>query len=201
VSSRSKRTAASIALVCFLGLAAEVAVAPAIVFDAAVRAAVETLGSPALTASMRAVTQLGSQRVVIAISALLFVGLLYTGRRREAWLTLITISGAEFWLWALKALFHRARPAPFFDTPLPPSYSFPSGHALLSACLYGLIAELAFSRLRGWQRWVAVSVMAALILAIGWSRVYLGVHYPTDVIGGYLVAVLWLTIAGELVGT
>ena len=186
---------------CFLGLAAEVTLAPAIGFDAALRAAAEMLASPGLTEAMRAVTQLGSQWVVIGISALLLAGLLYAGRRRAAWLALVTISGAEFWLWALKTLFHRARPAPFFDTPLPTSYSFPSGHALLSACLYGLIAELAASRLHGWARWAAVSAITALILVIGCSRVYLGVHYPTDVIGGYLVAVLWLTVAGELVRT
>jgi undecaprenyl-diphosphatase len=147
---------------------------------------------------MRVTTALGSQEVVLGLSAGATVGLLLGGLRRAAWLVLITMSGAELWLAALKALFHRQRPEPFFGTIGPPSYSFPSGHALLSLCCYGLIAGLASARLKGSGRWAVRIAAAILILAIGFSRVYLGVHYVTDVIGGYLGAIVWMAIVARL---
>ena len=93
---------------------------------------------------------------------------------------------------ALKYAVHRTRPEPFFGTP-PESYSFPSGHALFSACFYGALAWMLAARTRNAGACAAIWTAAlALIAAIGLSRVYLGVHYPTDVIGGYLVAAFWL---------
>ena len=72
---------------------------------------------------------------------------------------------------------------------------FPSGHALFSLCFYGTLAGLLVGRLRRPAARAAVWAAAALlILAIGISRIYLGVHYPTDVIGGYLVAAFWISV-------
>jgi Membrane-associated phospholipid phosphatase len=86
-----------------------------------------------------------------------------------------------------------ARPEPFFGT-APETYSFPSGHALFSACFYGALAWLLGAALRNFGARAAIWAMSlALIAAIGLSRLYLGVHYPTDVIAGYLVAVFWIT--------
>ena len=93
----------------------------------------------------------------------------------------------------LKAHFHRQRPAAFFDVASPESFSFPSGHALLSVCLYSLLATLISSRLSGRARWMVRLGTALLILTIGASRVYLGVHYPSDVIGGYLAGAAWIS--------
>lgn len=98
----------------------------------------------------------------------------------------------------LKKHFHRQRPEPFFDTRLPPSYSFPSGHALLSFCCYGLLAALGNAYLRGRIRWLIRICAVALILAISVSRIYLGVHYPTDVIAGYLVAIAWTAVVAAI---
>jgi undecaprenyl-diphosphatase len=89
----------------------------------------------------------------------------------------------------LKYAFHRARPEPFFAM-APETYSFPSGHALFSTCFYGALAGLLAANVKGASLRAAIWVAAGmLVLAIGLSRVYLGVHYPTDVIGGYLVAI------------
>jgi undecaprenyl-diphosphatase len=101
-------------------------------------------------------------------------------------------------MWVLKIGFHRTRPQPFFDTRLPASYSFPSGHAMLSFCLC-LTAAALFSasqttrlaRVVIWIFWIGLSA------AIGYSRIYLGVHYPSDVLAGYLGALVWSLAVGS----
>ena len=88
----------------------------------------------------------------------------------------------------LKDLIQHARPEPFFGKE-PSSYSFPSGHALYSLCFYGMIAGvLAAHALEPAARIGIWGAAALLIAGIGLSRVYLGVHYPSDVIAGYLSA-------------
>jgi len=94
---------------------------------------------------------------------------------------------------SLKYAFHRQRPTPFF-VPLPHTYSFPSGHALFSFCFYGVLAGLIADRVKSRAVEVCVWVAAALLIAaIGLSRIYLGVHYPTDVIAGYVAAAVWVS--------
>jgi undecaprenyl-diphosphatase len=81
---------------------------------------------------------------------------------------------------------------PFFGTEAPHSYSFPSGHALFSICFFGVVAALVAARLPSIAARAAVwTVAVAIAFLIGLSRVYLGVHYPSDVIGGYAAAVAW----------
>jgi undecaprenyl-diphosphatase len=136
------------------------------------------------------VTRLGSQAVVISIAVFAALVLFRQGRTDCALMILIVMGGAELLESTIKLQFHRQRPEPFFDTPLPASYSFPSGHALLSFCCYGTLAAVA--DVRGALRWLLRAASVALILLIGISRVYLGVHYPTDVIAGYLTGAVWL---------
>jgi undecaprenyl-diphosphatase len=120
---------------------------------------------------------------------------LFRGWRRGALLVLLTIAGAWLLDTGLKLFFGRARPEPFYDYyPAPSSYSFPSGHALFAVCFFGGLAVLLTHRLNRRVAQVAVWLLAALIiLLIGSSRVYLGVHYPTDVVGGYAVGLAWVT--------
>jgi undecaprenyl-diphosphatase len=136
----------------------------------------------------------GAPRVL----ALFGVGaaVVFVARRwwRAAVLVLITMWGAMVLDLALKQLYGRARPAPFFDFyPAPGSYSFPSGHALFAVCFFGGLAVLLTHRLERRSLQTAVWVLAlCIILLIGASRVYLGVHYPTDVLGGFAVGVVWV---------
>jgi undecaprenyl-diphosphatase len=93
----------------------------------------------------------------------------------------------------LKLLFHRARPEPFFGMVAPTSYSFPSGHALYSVRFYGTLAVITGTRLRSLTvRLIGWVVAVSLILLIGISRIYLGVHYPSDVLAGYMTAFIWV---------
>jgi undecaprenyl-diphosphatase len=119
---------------------------------------------------------------------------LLRGWRRGGWLVLVTLAGAALLNVGLKEFFARVRPPAFFDYyPTPQSFSFPSGHALFATCFFGGIAVLLSHRLRGWLARILVWVTALqLIILIGVSRIYLGVHYPTDVIGGVAVGVVWV---------
>ena len=160
-------------------------------FDIVVRTAIHHYASPAMTRVMFAITFMGNPG--LALVAILAVGIFLYVRwyRATTWL-LITLAGATILDLSLKLAFHRARPTPYFGA-LPRTYSFPSGHALYSLCFYGVLAGLLVHRTRSLVlRIVIWTVAALLVLAIGISRICLGVHYPTDVLGGYLTATIWV---------
>jgi undecaprenyl-diphosphatase len=163
-------------------------------FDQGVRAMVHSVASPAVTSAMLFFTNLGS---VLGLTSFLLATLIVYRILRwptGAVLLVITMVGAALLDESLKLEFHRPRPAPFFGLAVPHSFSYPSGHALLSFSFFSTVASLTAARLRRlWPR-IAIWVVAILIiLTIGFSRIYLGVHYPTDVIAGYLMGVMWVT--------
>ncbi len=191
--------AASVAAVLvFAWLAEHVAAGATIAFDAAVRACVHQHASPGLTALMRLVSAIGSPLPLFLLCALTFAALLAAHSQRAALFFAVTMIGAMALDATLKLSFQRARPVPFFGTPTPHSYSFPSGHALLLACYCGMVAALATARVRSRAArlliWTAAAVLAGMV---GYSRIYLGVHYPSDVIGGYAAAIVWVTAAAH----
>jgi undecaprenyl-diphosphatase len=163
-------------------------------FDLWIRSRLHGLARPWLTDLMWGASVVGAPRVL----ALFGVGaaVVFVARRwwRAAVLVLITMWGAMVLDLALKQLYGRARPAPFFDFyPAPGSYSFPSGHALFATCFFGGVAVLASHRLEHPAARIGVWIAAIVpILLIGTSRVYLGVHYPTDVLGGMAAGVVWV---------
>ncbi|HEV7843048.1 MAG TPA: phosphatase PAP2 family protein, partial [Pyrinomonadaceae bacterium] len=117
--------------------------------------------------------------------------------RRSIVVFVVTMAGAIALNVTLKLSFKRTRPTAFFDTPLPSSYSFPSGHALLSLCFYGALAAILVPHLSRAAPRVLVWTAAALLVAlIGFSRIYLGVHYPSDVLAGYAAAIVWVALVG-----
>ena len=95
----------------------------------------------------------------------------------------------------MKLFFRRARPEPWFGYALPSTYSFPSGHAFVSFCFYLCLAEIVIRDEWPLARKVAIWTAAvACTMTIGLSRVYLGVHYPTDVLAGYVAGIAWTTL-------
>jgi len=161
-------------------------------FDAAVRDWVHQYSSPSMTSLAKFASWLGEYGVTIALVIALVVFLVLRWHRAAIWLT-VTMAGALVLDVSLKYAFHRQRPTPFF-VPLPHTYSFPSGHALFSLCFYGVLAGLIADRVKSRAVEVCVWVAAALLIAaIGLSRIYLGVHYPTDVIAGYVTAAVWVS--------
>lgn len=160
-------------------------------FDLKLRAQIHQYASPALTRFMIATSFLGSRGLfVFALIALAFFRH-HRWRRAAIWLA-VSLAGALVLELTLKFAFHRPRPTPFF-VPIPSTYSFPSGHALFSFCFYGVLAGLLSGRTRSLPLRVLIWTLAVLlVLAIGLSRIYLGVHFPSDVIAGYLTASLWV---------
>ena len=128
---------------------------------------------------------------LIAAALVAFALFRYFQWRRAAIWLVVTLAGALVLDLILKFAFHRPRPIPFIG-PIPRTYSFPSGHSLFSFCFYGVLAGLLAGRVRSMPARVLIWLVAALlVLAIGLSRIYLGVHYPSDVIAGYLAGTIW----------
>jgi undecaprenyl-diphosphatase len=181
-----------LSLILFAWLSDEVFAGELQRFDFGVRMKVHELFSPQLTNFMQAMTFLGSIGFLTTLFACIVAVWLAKGMKRPAaWMT-IAVGGSVVLDVTLKLSFHRARPVPFVGV-APLTYSFPSGHALSSFCFYGVLAGLVCSRIeRRGIRILIWTATAALVFAIGLSRIYLGVHYPTDVIAGYLAAAGWV---------
>jgi undecaprenyl-diphosphatase len=149
------------------------------------------LASPPLDALMNAATFLGYDTTLVPIALVLGAALAWAGRRREALFLAVVLGGSLLVDSAMKLFFHRPRPALPWAHVLP-DYSFPSGHSMNSLAL-GLALSLIAWRLFG-PRVGALAVGLAILvsLTIGVSRIYLGYHYATDVIGGFASAILWV---------
>jgi undecaprenyl-diphosphatase len=189
---------AAVALAVLLGgwFASEVFEGETMAFDSAVREYIHSQASPALTQVMIGLSIIGSPLVVVLIAVIALAVFLYKGLRRDA-LLLAVSSAAELILnTTLKLFYLRVRPEAYFDYPLPASFSFPSGHAAGSFCIYGMLGILIATHLTSRPaRWVVRLAAALLVLLIGTSRVYLGVHYPTDVLAGYFLGAIIVTLA------
>lgn len=166
-------------------------------FDNAVREFVHSFAAPVLTGIMRGLSFAGSTLFLIVFGILIFIALYWRKHRRGAILFAVTTIGASILLSLLKHAFHRARPEPFFDTILPASYSFPSGHSLGSFCFYLALAAILTNRAEKlWLKIFIWTLAVMLVFLIGISRIYLGVHYPSDVLAGFIAGFVWvITIA------
>jgi undecaprenyl-diphosphatase len=166
-------------------------------FDDSIRNAIHQAAASRITIAMRRITSLGAPLVLVPGSVVAAVLFALRARMREAVLFVVAMVGGELLESLLKLVFRRARPTPFFDLPPPSSYSFPSGHALVSVCFYGALAALVAPRLRSRSARIAVWTSAAIvILAVGLSRIYLGVHHASDVLAGYAAACVWVIAVG-----
>jgi undecaprenyl-diphosphatase len=183
-----------IALALFVALAAAVSTGHTAALDQSIRLAVHAHSSPALTAAFRFLTLFGETGVLLGLSVAATAVLAALRWKQAALWFAVSMLGAYALDMALKNSFHRPRPpVSFFATPMPNSFSFPSGHALFSVCWFGTLALLIAPRLRPRAARIALwSGAAPLAFAIGCSRIYLGVHYPTDVLAGFAAGVVWL---------
>lgn len=149
--------------------------------------------SPGLTNVMKFFTHIGSGAPVIAITIAMLLFLFFVLKhRKELILFIFVLGGSEVLNVLLKIVFHRERPT--IHRLIPESgFGFPSGHSMGAFSLYGVLAFLLWKHIPSrWGRLVLILACSALILAIGISRIYLGVHYPSDVLAGYLASGFWL---------
>lgn len=192
--------AAGLALWLFAWLGHEILTdTPTPVLDDRLRSALHSLASPGLTRVMIAASRYGGPGWLAPLGVVAAIAFLVRGWQRGALLVVVTMAGAGLLDALLKLVFARARPTAFFDYPLPLSNSFPSGHTFFAASFFGGLAILVSGRVQSRLLRAAVWVAAtSLILLIGLSRVYLGVHYPSDVLAGYAAATIW--VAGVAFG-
>jgi undecaprenyl-diphosphatase len=183
--------AAVLALFLFAWLGNEMLEGDTRHFDQIVRECVHGYASPGMTRAMNVISLLGYNVLIVELVIALVVFARLRWRRAAVWLT-VAMAGSLVLDLTLKYIYHRTRPTAYFGM-APHSYSFPSGHAMCSFCFYGVLAGLLSARTKplGWRILIWFTA-AALVIAIGLSRIYLGVHYPSDVVAGYLAAAVWV---------
>lgn len=168
------------------------------VFDNVFIWLVRYFASPELDRVMIVISELGYSYILGIIVLTVLLTLAYYRRRLVITGMLVCLGGAAFLIFLLKHLFERSRPE-LFRVVEASGCSFPSGHAMVSLCFYGLLAFLIARHIHRWRWRLAVGTLAvALVAAIGVSRVYLGVHYPTDVVAGYTAGAMWLAFCISL---
>jgi membrane-associated phospholipid phosphatase len=153
---------------------------------------VQSFRTPAFTRVMIFATDLGRWQGIVSGAIALGLGLALWRRKADIVALVLALSFGEVAVWLIKTLIHRARPEPANALTFEGSYSFPSGHAFVATVFYGLACYVLFRVTPGATRVLVVLSGLALVLAIGFSRVYLGVHWPSDVLASYTAAVVWL---------
>jgi undecaprenyl-diphosphatase len=167
-----------------------------IYFDRTVIDMVQGSETLVLTNVMKFFTFIGSAPFVIFLSLFLLLFLYKVLHHRlELILFAAAITGSAILNGILKQFFQRVRPD-FHRLIDIEGYSFPSGHAMNAFTVYGILSFLLWRHIPSrFGRGVLISVSIIMILAIGISRIYLGVHYPSDIIGGYFASGFWITTA------
>jgi len=149
---------------------------------------------------MGLLTRLGNEFIIVALPLVL----LWLWRRRlrqQAVEVLIATLGAQLLNDALKLTFHRPRPSVFVSVIPGQAFSFPSGHAMVSIAFYGALAVIGWRVLRGRARIAWLTTMTAVVFLVGVSRLFLDVHYPTDVLASWAGGLFWLDATLALVRT
>ena len=160
-------------------------------FDATVRSTIHAHTATGITTTMKALTVLGSSLFMLPLSVAILSFCFIEGDLHALKTLAATFGGALFLELVLKLAFHRPRPVPFFDLPQPASFSFPSGHALFSFCFFVGVTGFLSPRLAWHAKFLMWAATVLLVGGIGFSRIYLGVHYPTDVLAGYAAGIVW----------
>ena len=161
-------------------------------FDTAVLEWIGEHHTPLLTRIMSEVTPLGTGLVVIVIVGVTAAFLWHTEHKHSARLLLAATAGSILLNNVLKLYFDRPRPEVFERLTHTASSSFPSGHAMSATVVYGTVGYL-LARLQkhGWSRTITLLLAVLMIALICFTRLYLGVHYPSDVLAGIIVGLAW----------
>ncbi len=163
-------------------------------FDSYVIEKVQSLITPKLTSVMQVFTALASTWSLVTLAAISIVIMLWQHKRWEALFLLLALGGGVGFNLLLKWLYRRERPS-IHRLVEESGYSFPSGHSMAAFIFFGMMAMLL--TLFVVSRAVKIVILLAavvLILLVGISRIYLGVHYPSDVLAGFTAGGVWLVM-------
>lgn len=167
---------------------------PFIRLDQRVYDLVAVLHHPLTDAFFAAITYLGSGQVMALLGAFVLITLILSNRDFSAVVFVVGMAGGELLTIVVKAIFQRPRPLPYFTQLEPFGASFPSGHAFSALLFYGLVVYFLLGTIRNWHARLALVFTGSFFaLLIGFSRILLGVHWLSDVLGGFALAALWLT--------
>lgn len=186
---------AILALWGFIELADEVLEKQTKAIDQAILLAIKPLHTPLLNIVMHGFSIVGGTVVVTLLC--LGLGVTFWVRRNKIEFTTLAIAalGSVIMNLAIKLFFKRDRPALWeLVSSNPRTSSFPSGHAMMSLVIYGLLGYLLAHRFPRWRWWIFIGI-TLLVTAIGFSRLYLGIHWPTDIVAGYAAALIWLAVS------
>ncbi len=165
----------------------------AFAFDKTILLSIHQLANPALDQLMIGITRLGDPRTVVPLTAIIFCLLCVRRYFLEAQFFALNAFGGAVLSYVLKLVFSKARPTLWSQPISEATFSYPSGHAIGSMVLYGFLAYVLASLYpRYGKAFYGAAVL--LIVAIGFSRLYLGVHWPTDIIAGYGIGFLWVSV-------
>jgi undecaprenyl-diphosphatase len=142
------------------------------------------------------ITFLGKHQFLIPANLILIFYFLLVTKQNWFSIRVITISISSLVLMLLlKQLFQRKRPlSPLLKAAR--GLSFPSGHAIMAVTFYGLLVYVLQHTIDiGWMKFLLTFLLVILVILIGFSRVYLRVHYASDVLGGFIIGLLWLLIS------
>jgi len=154
---------------------------------------VQIFRTPQFTSVMLFFTYLGNWPVVFAGTFLLCLIFFLRKRWRYLFATLLSVGGGEVFVWILKNLIKRPRPPLLNALVHEPSYSFPSGHGFVAITFYGLAAYFLIRAAKNRPLKILYGFFGlAIVLMIGFSRIYLGVHWPSDVLASYASGAAWL---------
>jgi membrane-associated phospholipid phosphatase len=178
-------------LVAFGDLAQDVYRRGGILWDEPILRYVHRHETPGRDAAMAFISDIGHLYGVVPLAVLCVLALLVARRRGNALFFAVAVGGAGLLNQAAKTFFQRDRPELWLSpSPAPEhTYSFPSGHAMGSMALVAALAVLAWPT--RW-RWWAILLGGIFTLLVGFSRVYLGVHYPSDVVAGWSASLAWV---------
>lgn len=152
--------------------------------------AVHARATPTLDGLMLFFTRVGAPLPMVGFVALALLLLLLRGRRADGFFFALAIGGAATLNVLAKLLFQRARPALWTSLVPETDYGFPSGHAMGSLAV---VAALSILLWRTRWRWTILALGSLFVVAVGLSRVYLGVHYPSDILAGWSASLAWVT--------
>jgi len=187
------------AAVAFLVLFVLVWNVPYFTIDLTVTRAVQTISWTWFAVLMEIISYPGYGPQAFAIVALIVVVLYAVGLRWESAASLIAGAGGSTADTVAKAIVHRARPSAdiVHVVQMVSGYSFPSGHVVFYTAFFGFLMFLAYTLLKERVAWrsTAIFVFGFLVATIGISRIYLGAHWFSDVLGAYLLGSLWLALS------
>lgn len=167
-------------------------------FDLAIEYALYAIRDPFFVQTFIWISELASEVTVAGLAMVALIVLAYRRRWHYAAGLAMSVGGSAVTTFILKELVARQRPPHLVAAYTETSFSFPSGHATLVVALYGFLVWMLWNDLPpGWRK-TTVIVLGALILLVGFSRLYLGVHYPSDVLAGYCVGAVFVWIGTKV---